>query len=227
MSHPKRSKDNRNHSLHYAPEYSPAEGVVYPVMTERGPLVSNYLDQAYAVFRKALEHHSRILAVRFDLHIPRGMSLPDHKESSQIIRRFLASIQSKIDANLKRKQSPHQCPLRYIVAREIGPLNGRVHFHVMLLVNGHAYRQLGTMEPYVSNLFNMIGEAWASGLGILLEDAINSVQYRFRPGVCQYYLDPLEDYDKLPKAFHRVSYLCKAQTKHFGQWQRGLMTSRK
>lgn len=224
---PKRSKDNPNHLLHYHPEYTPIDGVVFPVMTEKGPLVANYLDQAYAVFRQGLQAHSKVLAVRFDLHLPQGATLPEDAETNRVVRRFLSSLQSKIDANLKRKGSPHRCPVRHIVARETGPKSGRVHFHVMLLLNGHAFRQLGVIETDEDNLFWLIVEAWASALRVDLVTAVDGVQCGFnRPGVKHYYLDPVEDYDKLPKAFHRASYLCKATSKQFGQRHRGLMTSK-
>lgn len=224
----KRSQDNTNHRLHYHSEFTPPQerGLIFPVMTEQGPLVENYLEQAYNVFHKAMAAHSRVLAVRFDLHLPHGVALPEDAESNQVIRRFLASLSSKIRANLKRKESPHRCPVRHIVAREVGPRNKRVHFHVMLLLNGHAYRQLGTMASEAPNLFWMIAEAWASALKLDVADTVNSIQCGFERGPVIYYLDPIEDYEKLPEAFRRVSYLCKAQTKHFGQHRHGLMTSR-
>lgn len=226
MNQPKRSKDNRNHILHYDPEYTPCEGVIIPVMTEKGPLVRNYLDQAYGVFNHALQAHSRVLALRFDLHLPKKVSLPDDAESNQVIRRFLSSLQSRIDAHLKRKGNPHSCPVRHIVAREVGRKSGRVHFHVMLLLNGHAFRHVGAIETDEDNLFWRIVAAWTSALGIDLREAVDGVQFGFKRGVVQYYLYREKDYDKLRMAFHRASYLCKAATKRFGQRHQGLMTSK-
>jgi len=227
MKHLKRLKQNRNNILHYRPEYMPTEGVVMPAMTEKGPLILNYLDRAYQVFDHALKAHTKVLAVRFDLKIPRGITQPEDAKTNRVVRRFLASLQSKINANLKRKHSPHKCPVRYIVAREIGGKNQNVHYHLMLLLNGHAFRHIGTMDYEGDNVFWLIVDAWASALKVTSEEAVNGVQFGFRRGVVQYYLDPTEDYDKLPKAFHRASYLCKAHTKQYGERHHGLMTSKK
>lgn len=227
MKQPKRLKNNRNHVLHYNSEYMPTEGVVVPVMTAKGPLVLDYLDRAYQVFDNALKAHSKVLAVRFDLKLPQGIPLPDDAQTNRVMRRFLGSLQSKIDANLKRKGSPHKCLVRHIVAREIGHKNQNLHFHVMLLLNGHAFRHIGSIDCEDNNLFWLIVEAWASALKVTLEEAIDGVQVGFKRGVAHYYLDPIEDYRKLPDAFHRVSYLCKAATKQYGDRHHGLMTSRR
>lgn len=228
MKQSKRLETNRNHRLHYHPKYMPTKDVVVPVMTDKGPLVQNYLERAYQVFDNAVNAHSKVLAVRFDLKLPRGIALPEDAETNWVVRRFLSSLQSKINANLKRKGSPHKCPVRYIVAREIGKKNQNLHFHVMLLLNGHAFRHIGRIESEKDNLFWLIVGAWASALKTTDEYAVDGVQFGFnRPGVNYYFLDPIEDNRKLPEAFHRASYLCKAETKQYGDRHHGLMTSKR
>lgn len=227
MKQPKRLKGNPNHTLHRNKKYSPKEDITFSVLTKKGPLITSYLDRAYKVFDTALNAHSRVLAVRFDLKVPRDVLLPEDAQGNQVIRRFLDSLQSKIDANLKRKQSPHKCPVRYIIAREIGSKNHRPHFHVILLLNGHAFRHVGVIESTKDNPFWLVVGAWASALRTTDEKAVDGVQFGFGRGVVQYYLDPIEDYRKLPAAFRRASYLCKAETKQYGDRHHGLMTSRR
>lgn len=227
MNQPKRLKDNPNHVLHYKSEYMPSEGVVMQVMTDKGPLVLNYLDRAYQVFDNASKAHSKVLALRFDLKLPWGVPLPEDAQTNRVVRRFLESLQSKIDANLNRKRSPHRCPVRHIVAREVGHKNQKLHFHLVLLLNGHAFRQIGTMDYEGDNLFWLIAGAWASALKSPLVTAVDGVQVGFRRGVIQYHLDSVEGSPALPEAFYRASYLCKAETKRYGNRHHGLMTSKK
>lgn len=228
LKRPKRLKQNRNHTLHYNQEYSPKENVTLPVLTQDGPVITSYLDRAFKVFDKALDAHSKVLVVRFDLKVPAQISLPENAGGNGVIRLFLDSLEAKIEANLHRKGSPHKCPVRYIIAREIGDKNQGLHYHVMLLLNGHAFRHIGAIESEEDNPFWLIVGAWASALKTTDEEAVDGVQFGFnRKGVRQYYLDPSLDYHLLPDAFRRSSYLCKAHTKHFGEGHHGLMTSRK
>ena len=78
LKRPKRLKQNRNHTLHYNQEYSPKENVTLPVLTQDGPVITSYLDRAFKVFDKALDAHSKVLVVRFDLKVPAQISLPEN-----------------------------------------------------------------------------------------------------------------------------------------------------
>lgn len=225
----KRSPENHNHHLHYEGTFSPSPGIELPVMTEKGPMVSQYLYRLNRVFEQALEAHKRVLVIRLDLRLPQGYGLPDDDQSNQLINRFIDSLKNKIKHDRKKKMSPHDCPVRYAVAREIGHEQGRVHFHVLLLLNGHAYYRIGQRANTEGNLFWKIAEAWANALRIPLSIAETCVHYSWDshqedPSVFR--LDPRDTYAQWPGAFYRASYLCKANTKRFGQGHWGLMTSR-
>lgn len=232
---PKRSPLNRNHTLHYAPSYRVSEhlNIDFPVMTGHGPLIVQYLERTRAVFSKALKEHSKVLALRFDLYLPEAMLLPPDADDNVVIDRFLNSLASQLDWERIRSQSPHHRRVRHIVAREYAPTTGRVHFHVMLLINGHAYQTLGTKD-YPSSLYAHIIQAWASALRVPWEVADPCVHVTTGAGEqCQYYLlrnalsEGLETNLEVHKAaFFRASYLCKLKTKQYGGRDRGLMTSR-
>jgi len=222
---PKRSTANRNHTLHWQPRFSPVPGVTLPVLTARGPLIIDYLHRAYRVFEKAMQAHSRVIVCCFTLTLPLGITLPDDAHSNAAIGRFLRSVKSRVTADLYRKRSPHKSPVRYIVAREMSG-SKRPHFHVILLLNGHAYKTVGTIGYEGSNLFGIVAKAWASALRVKPEEAVTRVKVGNRNSrVGYYYLTPEDGYASLPDAFRRTSYLCKRDTKEFGDHYRGLLTS--
>lgn len=230
MKNPKRSTANRNHSLYYEPFFTPEPGVSLPVLTEKGPLVRKYLDIAYRVFKQARESHSRILVACFTLTIPHDIELPDDIENNKAIVRFIRSVESKVSADIERKKSPHRCPVRYLIAREISN-DGMPHFHVVILLNGHAYRTVGTFDYEKSNLFWIVTEAWASALKVSEVEAVGCVRiggkHQKTPGVSYYYLTSRDHYQKFPEAFKRASYLCKLATKQFGKRYKGVLSSQK
>jgi len=225
---PKRLKANRNHSLLYEPIFITSDDTRMDVMTDKGPLLPDYLEDGYQVFKKAINAHKRVLVLRFDLQLPLGLTLPADAETNKVIRRFLSSFQSKIDSHLKRNDVKHKCPVRHIIAREIGTNSQRPHFHVMLLLNGNAFQNMGSREYEGKNNFWRIAEAWASALKIPPKEAAKRVQCtKKKIGLTFYRLQPKDGYAQFYAAFYRMSYFCKAHTKVYGQRHRGLLTSDK
>lgn len=225
---PKRLKANRNHPLLYEPIFITPDDTRMDVMTDKGPLLPDYLEDGYQVFKQAIQDHKRVLVLRFDLQLPLGLTLPGDAETNKVIRRFLSSFQSKIDSHLKRNNVKHKCPVRHIIAREIGASSQRPHFHVMLLLNGNAFHNMGSREHEGKNNFWRIAEAWASALKIPPKEAAKRVQCTKKKIGCTFYrLEPSNEYAQFSEAFYRMSYFCKAHTKVYGQRHRGLLTSKK
>ncbi|RBI68270.1 hypothetical protein DQ400_07850 [Vreelandella sulfidaeris] len=225
---PKRLKANRNHPLLYEPIFITPDDTRMDVMTDKGPLLPDYLEDGYQVFKQAIQDHKRVLVLRFDLQLPLGLTLPGDAETNKVIRRFLSSFQSKIDSHLKRNNVKHKCPVRHIIAREIGTDSQRPHFHVMLLLNGNAFHNMGSREYEGENNFWRIAEAWASALRISPTEAAKRVQCTKKKIGCTFYrLEPSNEYAQFSEAFYRMSYFCKAHTKVYGQRHRGLLTSKK
>ncbi|MCF8004256.1 MAG: inovirus Gp2 family protein, partial [Chromatiaceae bacterium] len=170
INQPKRSPLNRNHTLHYESHYSPEEGAVFPVMKAHAPLITQYLDRAALVFKHAILDYGRVLVLRFDLSFPAGFIWPDAERSNAVFDRFINAFNSQLEFAQLRRNSPHRCRARHIAAREFCPKSGRLHFHVMLLLNGHAYYTLGTKD-HEGSLFTRIIQAWASALRVPREVA--------------------------------------------------------
>lgn len=191
--------------------------------------IREYLFRLKQAIDLALDQHSRVLAFRVDLRLPLGIDLPDYAYTNEVISRFIDSFKAKIEHNRAkaRERNPyaHESKVRYVWAREIGEM-GRPHYHLLILLNQEAFYTVGWLKSKASNINNRMNEAWASALGLSVDEVRGLVnippnaEYRIarnvRPG----------DTDELPALFYRASYLCKAATKSYGDRQRGFDTSR-
>lgn len=186
----------------------------YPVMQDKGPFLSQYLDRIISVLEDALKAHPRTFAVRCDLRIPQTYTnLNEHR----LVDRFVSSLKEKEKWSRRRAARTamngrvHRTDVRYIWAREIGQ-RGRPHYHFVLLLNHDAYRVMGKYEVGRDNLYNRILEAWASALKIDVEDAEGLVQM---PKNATYRID-VDDKEGQDGFFYRASYLAKSATKVLG-----------
>lgn len=215
-----RLQTNTNLSLHFENTY---QGL--PVLTQRGPLIREYLEILHHTTQRALEEHSRVFAVRFDLRLPDGKPLPDDAFTNQTIQRFIESLKAKINhARTKSKQAhrwAHGTSVRYVWAREISQ-NGKPHHHFVLLLNKDAYCTLGSFSLDADNMYSRIHGAWASALRLPFVESYGLVHI---PQNAHYRLDRL-NHAELSKFFERASYLCKAATKIFGDGNHAFGCSR-
>lgn len=214
--------------------YQPAPGIELPVLTQKGPLVKAYLDIVYRVIMNAIHDSKRVLACRFDLTLPHGVPLPQDGHTNGPIQRCMASLHAKINYDRQRRESPHRCRVRYVIAREHSQ-DGAPHFHLLLLFNLHAYHTPGTVDYDGRNLFNMLAEAWASALRVPLDTAKTCVQLSRGHATehaawqgdvySHYYLEPGNNYCALPALYFRASYLCKLYSKAYGEEHRSILYS--
>ncbi|MBU0525882.1 MAG: inovirus Gp2 family protein [Gammaproteobacteria bacterium] len=205
-----RLKTNTNLSLHFENNY---QGL--PVMVQKGPLIRECLDMLYNTAQLALEEHARVFAVRFDLRLPDGKPLPEDACTNKVIQRFIDSLKAKIKHARERSRqvhgSAHNTSVRYVWAREFGQ-NGKPHHHFVLLLNKDAYCTLGNFNLLSDNMYSRLHGAWASALGLSLDEAFGLVHFPYN---AQYKLDRVNAAE-FAKFFERASYLCKAATKVFG-----------
>ena len=216
-----RNPVNTNQKLHVAESYGSLS-----VMYEKGPMIENYLGKLHGVLHAALLDYSRVFAFRVDLRLPEWMKGDDAQISSDIISKFVESFKAKIKHNrlCAKKQNPyaHDTVVRYVWARELGDHN-HVHHHVAFMLNGDAFCALGNFILGNDNMFNRLNEAWASALGLSIEIALGLVHipenasYHIRRG----------DHQSISEFFYRASYLCKANTKHYGNGHHGFGASRR
>lgn len=135
-----------------------------------GPSNIKYLRRTNETIKKANESHPRTLAIRIDLRLPDdedGIAIA--KTDSLCITRGMKSLDEHLKADQKRKKKAgkrvHPCTLRYVWVREF-TLNGKKHYHVLLLLNKDAYYHPGDYKKTDGNLASMISESWCSALGL-------------------------------------------------------------
>lgn len=128
-----------------------------------------YLDATQRVIQNALNEHPRTLMVRFDLHLPSWMNLPDSPMAydTNVITKFIKSLNAKLANDRAHKEREgkrvHPCTLRYVWARERATAEND-HYHVAIFLNNDTYNRLGNFNVPGRNLSTKIVEAWASAL---------------------------------------------------------------
>lgn len=201
---------NKNHHLHADDEYRSM-----PLVDGGYVMVQEYLDSLNRVMVQALQAHGKVFAFRFDLHLPSNAEASSQACSNQIVSRFIESLKAKIRHNRMTARMTcsqvHDTRVRYFWVREVG-VQGRVHYHFVVLLNGHAFNWLGNYRPMGDNMANRIWEAWASALGVTVECAMSLVHFPKNPS----YILFRNEFPSIQAFFQRASYLCKASTKQYG-----------
>lgn len=214
-----RHTQNLNLILHHDSFF---EGL--PVQTERGPLVVSYLKRSRDIVNKSLSQYGRVFAFRVDLRFPLGFSFPVI-DNNDVLERFFASLKAKIRHN--RDQASllncyaHDTLVRYFWCRENGQ-HGIPHYHVAIMLNYDAFCTLGKFEKDRDNLFNRLHEAWASALDLSTNLVFGLVEFPTNP----FYILRRDDMNSVAEFFYRASYLCKAETKFYGNGVHGFGSSR-
>ena len=135
-----------------------------PLLPSKRGYFTNYLRRNLEVLEHAFRTYSKVFAFRVDLRLPDDFNYYD----TNLITRFFASLKAMLNAdyaNKKRNSTSyvHPSELIYVWTRELGH-SGKPHYHVCILLNGHAYRSLGVFQEGRENLYNKIISAWQSAL---------------------------------------------------------------
>lgn len=135
-----------------------------------GDLRKEYLKRTEESISKAQKEYSRLLAVRVDFRLPMHREkLQKARVDASVITRCMKSLKERIKADLKRKKKAgkrtYACRLRYVWVREFG-LEGKKHYHVLLLLNKDAYFHPGDYNKNSGTLASLIAGAWVSSLGL-------------------------------------------------------------
>lgn len=194
------------------------------------PLSCAYLDMILKTMPAAIINHPRTFMVRFDLHL-RQLNFSDSPVvyDSTVITKFVKSLTAKIqhDRFIKGRNGKrvHPCTMRYVWAKERADAYTD-HYHVVIFLNNDAYSHLGDFNSSGHNLSTKIVEAWASALG--LDDYCARHLVHFPERTPMYYIN--RNAEKYPqtfaKAFYRLSYFAKLETKHYGDRMRSFGYSR-
>jgi hypothetical protein len=211
---------NKNHRLHISGGYNSM-----PLVSQRYPFVCDYLAALNGVIARALEQYSKVFAFRCDLRIPEWIDAKPDDFKNEVMSRFIESLKAKIKHNRqvisKEGGYAHDSKVRYFWVREVGD-RGRVHFHVVILLNGHAFNWLGTYGSPSDNMANRVCEAWSSALRLPIEEGRPSVHFPESPSYMLY----RGDSQSVDAFFQRASYLCKVTTKQHGFGHHGYGNSR-
>ncbi|EPP5333813.1 inovirus Gp2 family protein [Vibrio harveyi] len=199
-------------------------GGVLPIYTDRGPLESSYLEAIKKTLDIALEQHPRTCAMRFDLHYPDRFDVMAIE--SNHVSKFQESLKAIIAADLERKKKVGRCKPRFVWVKEQNT-SEKPHYHVVMLVNGDVYNQLGLFTQKQGNMAARIVQAWASALVVHPGDVECGVHFPDNP---IYIVDKrktdsfLSQYKEL---FYRLSYFAKKDTKQYGQRMKNFGCSRR
>jgi len=186
-----------------------------PIQIEHGQVVKDYLDSTFECFQKAIDQYGRVCMMRFDLHVPEdyaAVALRDNHLMSKFLQSLKSQIQWSQNGSKKEGNRVHDTNVRYLWCRETSS-TGRIHYHVVLLLNHDAYAFIGGFDLGKDNMYRRIHDAWASALGMYPPDILGLVHIPENP-VYQIRRDNAASFNS---AFHRASYLCKVESKEYGQ----------
>lgn len=190
------------------------------VRVEKGPLIENYLATLLRVMEHARQECTRIFAVRIDLRFPAQGYIINTVNDNSCIRNFINYLQWELDvAGIKY---PHK--MRYVWCREQAN-STHPHYHVLLLLNGDAYRCLGSFSNSTGgsferdNLYHRNVRAWSGAIGWPLEDMgglVNIATNNITNTPYTWHFNA-NDQAAFAEVFYGSSYMCKDYSKPIGQ----------
>ncbi|OLQ88020.1 hypothetical protein BIY22_07550 [Vibrio panuliri] len=176
-----------------------------------------YLNKIINVVENAVEQYPRTFIVRVELRFPQS----NLYDTDGVMKRFIESLKSQIDADIKRKRKfgkkTPSCYVRYVWAREIETSINH-HYHMALFFNKDVYSCVGKFNNE-ANLSYRIKRAWCSALDLDMCEADGLIEF---PSNHEYRLNKHgEDYGMVVEnVFERLSYFAKVDTKVYGNRRR-------
>lgn len=104
---------------------------------------------------------------------------------------------------LRENKYAHDTVVRYVWTREVGQ-HGRPQYHLVIHLKYDAFCSLGQYTLGRDNMFNRLQSAWASALGLIIDDAVGLVEIPAKP----YYHIHRDDVGAIATFFYGASYLC-------------------
>ncbi|MFC3627118.1 inovirus Gp2 family protein [Vogesella amnigena] len=197
-----------------------------PILHDKGPFVEEYLESLEWVIEAALSDNPRVFGFRVELRFPDRINLDSKVYTSKAITRFIESLKAKLAHNrqqaMRTRRYAHDTAVRYVWACEQND-SVNPHWHVAILLNWDAYRSLGRFELGRDNMYNRLVSAWASALKMTEHEAVGLVHIPNNPA----YELHRDDQASIDAFFLRASYLCKADTKQYGNGRHGFGSSRR
>ncbi|WP_421285476.1 inovirus Gp2 family protein [Aeromonas veronii] len=191
--------------------------------TKYGDISFEQLSTSVEVIANFLNKHPRVFAVRVDLRFPHipvmddpdmPTSFPPEVEEEKVIKRFIASLKSQIQAARHRKgKTGKPFFLGFIWVKE-QVTSQYPHYHVVLLFNRDNYGHLGDYSNLDGdNMATRIRKAWCRALRLAYLDYASLVHF---PDDAEYRFDR-RDADLHNETFYnflvRIAYLFKLHSK--------------
>lgn len=198
-----------------------------PLMERHGPYIREYLDSLIDVLNKAWSQHPRLLIIRFELILLIADSNTLESYIENFMKRFIGSLESQLLWSQKKAKMDgkrvHETRVRYVWVREESERD-RDHIHVAIILNYDAFRVLGRYDSEEDNMANRIRRAAARTMGLPSQQGKMCVHFPKNP---TYAIRGWEDIQTYEKVFRRLSYLCKQDTKVYGDRSHSFGCSRK
>ena len=109
-------------------------------------MVFEWLGKLHGVIHHSLNEYRRVFAFRVDFRLPEYIVCNPNDFKNTAISTLWELFASRIKTNRMHAQRQyaraHDSKVLYFWAREVG-LEGRVHYHALILLNGHAFSMLG------------------------------------------------------------------------------------
>ncbi|MDZ7322012.1 inovirus Gp2 family protein [Kosakonia sacchari] len=188
---------------------------------EYGLLFSEHLQRIKETIEKALKEHPRTTVIRVDLHFPDYIVEDICATDSAAITRFTASLRAKIIATQEKSRRGgkriHRTAVRIIWCKEYDSVGVKPHYHIALLLNKDAYKDLGDYQSNNSSLAAMIIRAWYSAIRIPCPENPKKRSLVKFPANPVYWLCVYSDrLDKdIEKVMFRLRYMAKVRSKHY------------
>lgn len=205
----------------------------HPVLQKPLGLVEQYLRRIQQTLDHACTEYTRLSVMRFDLHFPQNL----HCRDDQAISRFVDALKAKIRADQQRKQAQgkraYPCNLYYVWAKE-RVSSEACHYHMAIMLNRDAYFTLGDYATAVhpdaptrlpENMAERILSAWASALGLSMEQVVGRVHFPDNP-VYSLNRKDIAFTQQYNAVFQRLSYFAKVESKQYGDRSRHFGCSR-
>jgi hypothetical protein len=185
----------------------------YPVLSQHGSLIENILVGSEQVLLQALNSHTRIAVMRFELKFPKG-----YRGDTEVISKFFDSLRYRLKNDLAGKTESRgrniHSDMGYVWVKELSGAHGW-HYHVALLVNYDVYKSFGVINSENINTYNRILSSWASAMGSTVDAAVGLVHIPENP-VYKLWHGSKTLTDDIHSILYRLSYLAKLKTKPYG-----------
>ena len=186
-----------------------------------GEINKSYIGRISELVGQSLVESANIFAFRIDLRFTdpeagcQDSPLCFQNASGQVMKRFIESLQSQLDADEKRRLLQglrvHPRNLKHVWAREHNDAH-LPHYHVLIILNKAAYYVLGDFRSPAS-LAGKIQQAWCRAIGLDYPDYRALVEF---PDFGGYWLSRASVSSRAKEYqdfMLRAAYLAKEKTK--------------